>query len=554
MKHNYFQEEKLKYEDIEIPDELLLMVRQTVAADRRKKAAAWRNRVIRMAGSVAAILFLCLTIGVNSSYAFAETAIKIPVVKSVAKAVIVRSYKADIIALDEENRKAKEEKEVTEQKPEETTPSVSDNDTVSENEASEPPAVQEPEEVLEGIDAWKAEMTPEKLKEITEIYTPDMEERYANAPEKLRTILLAELPEKDISLYGYHENGKVTGTALRVKDTCQYYDWNYMNSTKKLPEISFADADGDGEDELAILLYNGEPQMETISKEDIEEPGKTAGENGESSENSDGNKNKEATGETASGQDKTAAGDTSEKKAAETGTENTSTNKTSESTENTTANKMAETPENASADKTVGTSENTAAGKETDPADAGKAKSSALETSGNGAQENDSADNTDKTAAESDKPAVSGNDIKISEEPEEVPVQQAGELWIISLKDENWSASVLSVSDYESQIIHQLKAEYDEAAGSVQLYFMEDAFGKPEKLSDKERENLTYEAVNLAPEREFATDKGLFLYFGMEASFVNEDGEEISFPLSIKLKAEIRLEEGSLVIENIKER
>lgn len=554
MKHNYFQEEKLKYEDIEIPDELLLMVRQTVAADRRKKAAAWRNRVIRMAGSVAAILFLCLTIGVNSSYAFAETAIKIPVVKSVAKAVIVRSYKADIIALDEENSKAKEEKQVTEQAPEEALPSVSDNDTVSENEASEQPAEQEPEEVLEGIDAWKAEMTPEKLKEVTEVYTPDMEERYADTPEKLRTILLAELPEKDVSLYGYHENGRVMGTALRVKDTCQYYDWNYMNSTKKLPELSFADADGDGEEELVILLYNGEPQMEMISKEDIEGLDKTAGENGESSENTDSNKNKEAAEETASGQDKTAAGDTLEKKAAETGAENTSTNKTSESMENTTTSKVAETPENASTNKTVGSSENTATGKETDPADGKKAKSSAQEAAGSSAQESASAGNTDKTAAENDKPAVSGNDIKVSEEPEEVPVQQAGELWIISLQEENWSASVLSVSDYESQIIHQLKAEYDEASGSVQLYLMEDTFGKPEELPDEARKNLIYEAVNLAPEREFAADKGLFLYFGMEASFVNEDGEEVSFPLSIKLKAEIHLEDGSLVIENIKER
>ncbi len=554
MKHNYFQEEKLKYEDIEIPDELLLMVRQTVAADRRKKAAAWRNRVIRMAGSVAAILFLCLTIGVNSSYAFAETAIKIPVVKSVAKAVIVRSYKADIIALDEENSKAKEEKQVTEQAPEEALPSVSDNDTVSENEASEQPAEQEPEEVLEGIDAWKAEMTPEKLKEVTEVYTPDMEERYADTPEKLRTILLAELPEKDVSLYGYHENGRVMGTALRVKDTCQYYDWNYMNSTKKLPELSFADADGDGEEELVILLYNGEPQMEMISKEDIEGLDKTAGENGESSENTDSNKNKEAAEETASGQDKTAAGDTLEKKAAETGAENTSTNKTSESMENTTTSKVAETPENASTNKTVGSSENTATGKETDPADGKKAKSSAQEAAGSSAQESASAGNTDKTAAENDKPAVSGNDIKVSEEPEEVPVQQAGELWIISLQEENWSASVLSVSDYESQIIHQLKAEYDEALGSVQLYLMEDTFGKPEELPDEARKNLIYEAVNLAPEREFAADKGLFLYFGMEASFVNEDGEEVSFPLSIKLKAEIHLEDGSLVIENIKER
>lgn len=554
MKYDYFQEEKLKYEEIEIPDELLLMVRQTVAADRRKKAAAWRNRVIKMAGSVAAILFLCLTIGVNSSYAFAEKAIKIPVVKSVAKAVIVRNYKADIIALDEENRKAKEEKPAAGQEPEWVSPSVSDNDTVSEDEGSAQPAAQEPEEVLEGMDAWKVEMTPEKLKEITEIYTPDMEERYADTPEKLRTILLAELPEEDVSLYGYHEGGIMTGTALRIKDTCQYYDWNYMNSTKKLPEISFADADGDGEEELIILLYNGEPQMERIAKEDIVAPDKAAEEGGEISEDTDSNKNKEATGETASGQDQTVAGDTLEKKTAETGTDNTSTNKTSESTENTTTNKMVETSENASTSKTAGTSENIVAGKETDPTDAGKAKSSVQETAGNDAQENDSAGDIDKTAVESDKLTVSGNDLKIPEEPEEVPGQQAGELWIVSLNEENWPASVLSVDDYESQIIHQLKAEYDEAAGSVQMYLMEEPFGKPEKLPDKEKANLTCEAINLAPERKFVTEKGLFLYFGMEASFVNTDGEEVTFPLSIKLKAEIHLEDGSLVIENIGER
>lgn len=542
MKYDYFQEEKLKYEDIEIPDELLLMVRRTVAADRRKKATVWRNRAIKMAGSVAAILFLCLTIGVNSSYAFAETAIKIPVVKSVAKAVIVRSYKADIIALDEKNSKAKEEKQDIEQKPDEELPSVSDNDTVSENEVSVQLVVQEPEEVLEGIDAWKAEMTPEKLKEVTEIYTPDMEERYADAPEKLRTILLAELPEKDVSLYGYHEGGRVTGAALRVKDTCQYYDWNYMNSTKKLPEISFADADGNGEEELIILLYNGEPQMEMISKEDIEAPDKATEESGESSGDTDSGKNKETAADSAFGQNKAAAEDTPEKKDTETAAENTSVNKAAESTENTSTN------------KTMGTAENTAAGKETDAADAGKAKSSAQEAAGNGSQENGSAGNANQTAVENDKPSVSGNDVKVSEEPEEAPEQQAGELWVISLKEENWSASVLSVNDYESQIIHQLKAEYDETAGTVQLYLMEDAFGKPEKLSDKERVNLTYEAVNLASEREFTADKGLFLYFGMEASFVNEDGEEVRFPLSIKLKAEIHLEEGSLVIENIKER
>ena len=103
MKCNYFQDEKLEYEEIEIPDELLFMVRQTVAADRRKKAAGRRMRVLKAVGSVAAVLFLCLTIGVNSSYAFAEAAVKIPIVKSVANAVVIRRYRPEILAVYEEN-------------------------------------------------------------------------------------------------------------------------------------------------------------------------------------------------------------------------------------------------------------------------------------------------------------------------------------------------------------------------------------------------------------------------------------------------------------------
>ncbi len=83
---------------------------------------------------------------------------------------------------------------------------------------------------------------------------------------------------------------------------------------------------------------------------------------------------------------------------------------------------------------------------------------------------------------------------------------------------------------------------------------MEEPFGKSEKLPEEEKDGLTYEAVNLAPEREFITEKGLFLHFRMEAVFVNANGEEVFFPLSIKLKAEICLEDGSLVVENIKER
>ena len=347
MKYDYFQEEKLKYEDIEVPDELLLVVRRTIAADRRKKAAARHTRFMKIAGSIAAILFLCLTIGVNSSYAFAETAVKIPVVNTVAKAVVMRSYRPEIIAVYEEYKKtsahSKEPQETTEMQPEETEPTVSDNEVLIQEEVEEqPPIEQKPEEKLEGWDAWKAEMTPEKFKEVTELYTPEMENKYAEAPEKLRTILLAQLPEKEISLYGYHENGKLAGVALFVKDMYQYFDWNYMNDSQKLPDISCIDTDKDGREEIVVLLYNKVSETKEVSKENIEELGLPA--------------------------------------------ESISQNNIS--------------------------------------------------------------------------PSVSGNEIEKPMESEETP--QPGEIWITSLKEATWTASIISIEDYENQILSKIKTESDD--------------------------------------------------------------------------------------------
>lgn len=488
MKYNYFQDEKRKYEDIEIPDELLLLVRQTVAQDRRKKASVRRNRILRAVGSVAAVLFLCVAIGVNTSYAFAETAVKIPVVKSIAKTVVVRSYRPEIIAVYEQNKSGKnsknsgepEEAPNTEQPQPEVVPTESGNDVISGDVVQPEKTEEQPEKPVEGMDAWKAEMTVDKFREVTERYTPEMEERYADAPEKLRTILLAEMPEKGVSLYGYHEDKKITGVALLVEDSVQYFDWNYMNHTGKLPDISTADVNEDGEEEIIVLLYNGAPQKKEISKEDIAEPGteKEKGQNG--------------------------------------GTE----------TETAPEEQPAYIEEET---------ETTVSDQSETPAD------SANDTNG--------ANDTEKTT-------VSGNDIKPAE-PEKKPEpveQKAGEIWVISPGEGDWTANMLSVNDYESQILHQLKAEYDEGADAVQLYLMEEPFGEPVKLSDGDRGKLTFEAANLAPEREFVSEKGLSLYFRMEAAFLNADGEEEVFGIDRGLKAEVCLENGSFTLENIKER
>lgn len=504
MKYDYFQDEKLEYENIEIPDELLLMVRQTVAADRRKKAMVRRMRILKTAGSIAAALFLCLTIGVNSSYAFAEKAVQIPIVKNVAKAVVVRSYREDIIAVYEENKVSSQSKKSSEeapgQPPAEALPAESGNDVPEQTGTSEqPPAEQEPAEVLEGIEAWKAEMTPEKLREVTELYTPDMEIKYADTPEKLRTVLLAELPGKDISLYGYHENGETAGVALRIGDTHQYFDWKYMNESLKLPDLVCEDIDGDGNGEIVVSLYNAasweretsREVLRAIPKENIAAPGQESGEKTGTSENAVDTKEKKAA-------------DTSD--AAKPGAESgDSSNLPEESAE-----------ETAPAESTQKTDVGGSAGEKT----------------------------------ETELPAVSDNDVKVQTESKREEVNQpAGELWVVSPKGESWSAAVLSTDDYESQILHQLKAAYDAQTGEIQLYLVEEPFGDPVAGPAK----LTFEAVNVAPERNFTVKKGISLQFQMEVTLLKEDGERVYVSLEPKMGAEIYLRDNSLIIENIQE-
>lgn len=496
MKDNYFQDEKRKYEDIEIPDELLLMVRRTVTEDRRKKAKKRQAYILKTVGSVAAVLFLCLTIGVNSSYAFAETAVKIPVVKDVAQAVVMRSYRQEIIEVYKENKgKNKTEKEpkgAPEQEPEELLAAVSGSDLPgqSENAQKEPETAQpEQAEALSGWERWKAEMTSEKLREVTEVYSPDLEEKYADAPEKLRTILLAELPEEDVALYGYHEEGALTGAALRVGDAHQYFDWTYAGESGKLPELFYGDIDGDGTEEVSVLLYNGKVEMEEIPKEEITAP------------------EEETTQQSGQAE-----------------AENNKIQKPDEKiTETVTAKSNA------------------------DGADGTLKEASNNSTAGAASISNTGEKSSDTLSG------VSGNDAAAPTEPEEESAQPAAELWVVSQTGETWTAAVLSIDDYESQILHRLKADYNVQTGELQLYLMEEPFGDPIKLAVGNSEKWTYEAIGFASKRTFAIDEGITLLLHPEAVFQKEGGEKISVPLEIELEAEILLEDGTLTVENIQE-
>lgn len=445
MKCNYFQDEKQEYEEIEIPEELLLMVRQTVAADRRKKAARIRMRILKTAGSVAAVLFLCLTIGVNSSYAFAETAVKIPIVKNVAKAVVIRSYRPEIIAVYEEYKVTGHGGETPGQpengEPAEMIPTESGNDVPANEEAAETPeqtqpAEQEPEEALTGIEAWKAEMTPEKLKEVTEIFTPDMEKQYADTPEKLRTILLAKLPGKDIALYGYHENGSLTGTMLRVGDKCQYFDWNYMLEAGKLPELSCEDMDGDGEGEIVVFLYNKETAEGEITEENITVPEETE-KSADATDAADAAADRTGT----AGMDSAADTKTSDTRAADTKAADIKTADTKEI-------------DTKAADSAGGRADTGTSGKKEKPENTGKTENT---------ENAEKPGTTEKTQSDSTKPAnaeegsqeteteekesVSGNDINQPAEDTEKPKPeepQPGEIWVVSLKGEKWTAKIFT--------------------------------------------------------------------------------------------------------------
>lgn len=254
-----WKNEKEEYYNIEIPEELHTIIEQTITYDRKFKKVKVRRKIIKFSGSFAAAIFLSFVVGVNSSYVFAKTANKIPVVKTVAKALIVRDYTLEIAkdnALQESLEAEKNSSNNADASLDATgqntdinaNNSVSGSDTVSDNDL----------DTVSSAEEWASSMTIEELNEVTELYTSEMDDEYADQPEKLKTILLAYDSENDIYLYGYHENGSTSGVIVRIGDAFQYFDWIYMSDEEILPEIAVSDYDDDGDNEVAVLLHYGE--------------------------------------------------------------------------------------------------------------------------------------------------------------------------------------------------------------------------------------------------------------------------------------------------------
>lgn len=84
-------------------------------------------------------------------------------------------------------------------------------------------------------------------------------EEYEASP----TPLLAAIPGKDIRLYaikpdGEREAGKITeGVRLYAGTVQQEFEWPYLTPRFILPQLQSADYNGDGKEEISVILYVG---------------------------------------------------------------------------------------------------------------------------------------------------------------------------------------------------------------------------------------------------------------------------------------------------------
>lgn len=75
---------------------------------------------------------------------------------------------------------------------------------------------------------------------------------YQDAQE-LQSMLLAEIPDKNIRLYSKPDDG----VALHIGEAKQEYDWLYMTPRSIYPVMELQDFDMDGSEELAVILSIG---------------------------------------------------------------------------------------------------------------------------------------------------------------------------------------------------------------------------------------------------------------------------------------------------------
>ena len=98
MKNNSLEKLKKEYMDIPIPQELDFVVKKALKESRSNSTTMAAKGRFRKAAVVAASTAACvavLTIGVNTSPAFAKTLSKVPIVSSIVKVLTFREYTVD---------------------------------------------------------------------------------------------------------------------------------------------------------------------------------------------------------------------------------------------------------------------------------------------------------------------------------------------------------------------------------------------------------------------------------------------------------------------------
>lgn len=256
MKKNYFENERMEYEQIEIPEELDFVVHQAISVANKKRKKKFATMTGRVAGIAAAALILSLTLGANTSYAFAKAVSKIPVLKEVSQVLTFRDYSEEIDADPDPIKPIKKHNKQDGTDPDaQITPIDSEGFDTTEAVEKTP------------FEKWEESLTPEQLKQIVSVYNPAAAKESEEAGVYETTILLAYLPAEqaaeagiigDVAVYGYHENGSLSGVVVRMGDTLHVFaDWTYLNEAGVMPDVSVQDLYGTGEKSLVVYLYNG---------------------------------------------------------------------------------------------------------------------------------------------------------------------------------------------------------------------------------------------------------------------------------------------------------
>ena len=231
---------------------------------------------------------------------------------------------------------------------------------------------------------------------------------------------MAELPKEEIRLYGYHENGVVRGVALRIKDRFTCFAWTYLDNRGILPELSYGDANEDGEKEILVFLYN--------NQNDAQEEKTDSDFASEDSEKTVKNAEEDATADSKAS--------------------NVATKTETEVVK----------PESG---KTAADANKAASATDTQKTEAdGKASETNKETSTDNKEKNITDNAVSESGKSSDEEAVSANDQE-KESEEKKSLKDVSEIWMVCVTEEEMKPQLVSLEEKESPILAFIKSLFE---------------------------------------------------------------------------------------------